>query len=111
MVVAVVVDDLAVDAHILDPAVLVHDDVVVRLPIGHAAGKDVGGTVVVLVPVHDLAVDVAHAALVLAVGSHVELLFGVRRRKGYSPRSGASQAWWLQVRHWLSLVAKADIYQ
>ena len=52
MVVAVVVDDLAVDAHILDTTVLIHDDVVVRPCAGHATGEDVGSTVIVLVPVH-----------------------------------------------------------
>ena len=66
MVVAVVVDDLAVDAHILDTTVLIHDDVVVRPCAGHATGEDVGSTVIVLVPVHDLSTDAAHTTLVLA---------------------------------------------
>ena len=33
-----------------------------------------------------------------------------RAEKSYSPRSEASQAWWLQARRWPLLVAKADIY-
>lgn len=36
--------------------------------------------------------------------------FWSRAEKGYSPLSGASQAWWLQARCWPLLVAKADIY-
>ena len=69
MVITVVVDYLTVHAHVLDPTVLIHDDVVVRPCAGHATGEDVGSTVIVLVSVHDLSTDAAHATLVLAVGS------------------------------------------
>lgn len=70
MIVAVVVDDFAVHAHVLDSAIFVHDDVVVRLLVGHAAREDVGGAVVILVPVHELPADIAQASVVLIVLSH-----------------------------------------
>lgn len=67
MVVPVVVDHLAVLAHVLDTAVAVHHDVVVRrLAVRHPAREDVGAPVRVGVPVRGLTAVLPVATVVLA---------------------------------------------
>ena len=85
---------------------------VVRRTIGEtAADTHAAAAIAVSEPGPSLSVTAAERH----IGS-LQLLFPMlnsswsRAEKSYSPRSEASQAWWLQARRWPLLVAKADIY-